>query len=661
MWVARLVVPARLRELVGRREFIQSTGTHNLATAKIVAGDLLTMWRRRLLQADSMTSPEELLRIVEGSPVLAAGGYLPMVQAVDAVGLDSALVLREAAAGRCGLFVRCSGVPGFVVGVDVLRQWAGRHRLQGDMVAAAVERDGDIGPLVIPGPREMPAEAMYEEAVGILAVQADDVRGVANALLAGRAAELVALTWSAAGMMFVPAETMVVGADQIEVEARLVEALRARLAAVVTAERVDAARALRLASVRGSAAPASKKGSKRLSEALDAYVRDYLPQKIIDTKEIGYRRAGIQLLIEFMGDARLADVDGDFLRRFRDEHVSRFIEHENRFRAAHGTQSMQGSIEKMDELGLDWPLMSVGARTERMTWIAGMFKWLHSQGWIAEDPAVAIRGLAFQTKAQRVAAEVEDGGGREAFAPAELAAIFKVDWFRTGRCGRTEMEGLKEVRPFQFWLPLLGLHTGARMGELSQLWLDDVRVTEAGTWYIDINRSSADKSLKNPWSARRVPLHSALLNVGFVDWCEHLRAAGFRRVFPELAWGERVRYTKEPIRAHSALFGSLGMDRGGDKVFHALRHTFNSALERMSDVPDTARNRLMGHQAGQDVNKKFYVTDRTPDEAVQIVNRLNYPIPTVARFDVAAGLAAVRAALDRKKGDRKGLEDMGPG
>ncbi|WP_432280023.1 DUF6538 domain-containing protein [Polaromonas hydrogenivorans] len=35
MWWTRLVVPKRLREAAGRREFMQSTRTHELAIARL--------------------------------------------------------------------------------------------------------------------------------------------------------------------------------------------------------------------------------------------------------------------------------------------------------------------------------------------------------------------------------------------------------------------------------------------------------------------------------------------------------------------------------------------------------------------------------------------------------------------------------------------------
>lgn len=658
VWVARLVVPARLRTLLGRSEFIRSTGTHDLSRAKVLGGDLLTRWRRLLLQVETMTDHDEVLRLVEGSQLLAAGGSVGLAAAAQAAGLNVGAVL-DAAVGGKGLFVRCVSISGHVVSVDAL--------------CRAGAADPGTDEVVIPSPAQMPESAVPRLGNGALRVCEGDAHAVANALKAGKGVGVVALAWASPGMLFVPDVPLHLGLDRFEVDAGDVDRLRLRVAAGVPPERVEAARALRLASMQGRVGNASKKAGKRLSEALAAYVRDELPRTVVKPDEIKRQRDGIHLLIEFMGDVQLGQVDADFLRRFLAEHVSRFLAHENRVRLKHGTHSMRESIDKIEELGLSWSLMSAAERDQRMAWIARMFGWLHRQGWIDSDPATAVRGGSVMTALERKKAEKEKKP-RTPFAPDELAAIFSVDWFQTGRGPLTAAgKSDRSFQPFLFWLPLLGLFGGFRIGEACQLWLNDVRQTPAGTWYIDVNDNTddktleagegegGDKSLKTAWSARKVPLHSELLEAGFIEWCEALRRAGYRRVFPELSWNQRVRYAKEPKRALSQLFERLGMARDGTKVFHSFRHNFNTALERLDDVKDTARKRLLGHLPGEDVNARHYTADREPDESVEIVNRLSYPIPSVARFDVPAGLAAVAAALDRKLGDRRGKEDIGVG
>ena len=63
IWWARLVVPKRLREAAGRREYVQSTKTHELAIAKLVVAVLMAGWRRQLLELQCRPMPIELLKI----------------------------------------------------------------------------------------------------------------------------------------------------------------------------------------------------------------------------------------------------------------------------------------------------------------------------------------------------------------------------------------------------------------------------------------------------------------------------------------------------------------------------------------------------------------------------------------------------------------------
>lgn len=63
VWWARLVVPARLRQAAGRREYTRSTRVHDKAVAKLVAGVLLAGWlagwRRQLLTLDNSLVDDE--------------------------------------------------------------------------------------------------------------------------------------------------------------------------------------------------------------------------------------------------------------------------------------------------------------------------------------------------------------------------------------------------------------------------------------------------------------------------------------------------------------------------------------------------------------------------------------------------------------------------
>ena len=74
----------------------------------------------------------------------------------------------------------------------------------------------------------------------------------------------------------------------------------------------------------------------------------------------------------------------------------------------------------------------------------------------------------------------------------------------------------------------MALFTGARIDEICQLHLDDIR-KEGGVWVFDINQKE-EKKLKNPGSARLVPIHPFLLNdLKILDYVETLRRRGEKR------------------------------------------------------------------------------------------------------------------------------------
>ena len=67
-------------------------------------------------------------------------------------------------------------------------------------------------------------------------------------------------------------------------------------------------------------------------------------------------------------------------------------------------------------------------------------------------------------------------------------------------------------KSYQWWLPWLGLFTGARLEELCQLHFDDIHQVD-GAWCIDIN-AKGEKKLKTLSSERLVPIHLSLRVVG---------------------------------------------------------------------------------------------------------------------------------------------------
>jgi integrase len=341
-------------------------------------------------------------------------------------------------------------------------------------------------------------------------------------------------------------------------------------------------------------------------------------------------------------------------------------------------ETMKETIQAIKDAGEDRPVLSQASQAERMTYLSSLFSWLYKKEWIAHNPAASLKGESGLSKAERRNAshkarssshDDDDENGRQPFTQEELASIFSQQQYQTGD-GRHITKGNQSWAPFEYWLPLLGLYAGCRIGEVSQLHLTDVREIDE-VWVLDINDYTKDKRVKTKeTSIRRIPLHPKLIALGFLEHCEALRRAGFQRVFPELTYSTSdARYGKEPIRKMSVMLESLGMPRNGEKVFHCLRHNANNAMMRvpMNDLPYADENlrkyiryKLIGHALPEgDVNQAHY-TKTTMAEMMSLVSGVDHELPDITKFNVSSGIDAVRAALSRKKDHRRGKEDMGP-
>ena len=110
----------------------------------------------------------------------------------------------------------------------------------------------------------------------------------------------------------------------------------------------------------------------------------------------------------------------------------------------------------------------------------------------------------------------EDVPTREPWHIDELRLLFSSPVFAAGarpKGGRGEAA---------FWLPLLALHTGARLSELAALTAADVVIEQpSGIAIITITEDvDQGRTLKTLASRRVVPIHTELIRFGFLNFVE---------------------------------------------------------------------------------------------------------------------------------------------
>lgn len=223
------------------------------------------------------------------------------------------------------------------------------------------------------------------------------------------------------------------------------------------------------------------------------------------------------------------------------------------------------------------PRLSVEAVNKGLNAISSVLSFAKRNGYLENNPASGIR-------AEKPAGDQER---RLPYEAADLELIFGSEVFRDAPADPRK-------RNADYWLPLLALYTGARLEELGQALVTDVR-EEAGHPYLDINTADENKRVKTKGSRRKVPLHPEVIKAGFLEYVAGLREGGERQLFPDLKRDNRGRMTALWSKWWGRYARSIGItDRR--KVFHSFRHTFKDACRR-ADIPEPIHDALTGHSS----------------------------------------------------------------
>jgi integrase len=151
-------------------------------------------------------------------------------------------------------------------------------------------------------------------------------------------------------------------------------------------------------------------------------------------------------------------------------------------------------------------------------------------------------------------------------------------------------------RGYRRWIPWLLAYTGARLEEVAQALVSDVR-QEDGHWVLEVSAGDG-KVLKNEGSARLIPLHPALLREGFLEFVAAQREAGEPVLFSDAApdrFGRRGGSATKVLGRWLRV--NLGIVDKRKVAGHSWRHRFKDLCRRCG-VPKDVHDALTGHAAG---------------------------------------------------------------
>lgn len=233
--------------------------------------------------------------------------------------------------------------------------------------------------------------------------------------------------------------------------------------------------------------------------------------------------------------------------------------------------------------------------------LTSFFNYAVREGYCPRNPFLGLR-----VRQRRKASEE-----RSAFSTEDLQKLFSKSTYAPAQSSQ----------PHKYWLPLLGLYTGARLNELCQLYLDDV-VTVNGIQCIHFRETRPDQKLKTVGSERLLPIHSKLRELGFPEFIKAQQELGHQRVFPELTCHKKHGYSAAPSKWFTRVRELHGFrDDGAKKDFHSFRHTLADHLKQKG-VTESLVGSVLGHLTGG-ITFGRYGKDFRPEVLVDVIEQID--------------------------------------
>ena len=215
-----------------------------------------------------------------------------------------------------------------------------------------------------------------------------------------------------------------------------------------------------------------------------------------------------------------------------------------------------------------------------------LFAWCVDEGYAEKNDFLSLRMRGEQNRGR---------SNRPPFKPEQVKTILaEVDKKRGGLANRD----------YRYWGTLIGIYTGARLNEIAQIELDDIK-SEDGIWYFDMNDDGERKKLKTKAAQRRIPIHSELIKRGIIEYRDTLKKQGKVRLLHELThcrkngWGKKLGHFVNQV-----LLPKLDM-KTEETVFHCFRHTANDAL-RNAQVELTVIQTIIGHERSGGASEIYF-------------------------------------------------------
>ena len=196
--------------------------------------------------------------------------------------------------------------------------------------------------------------------------------------------------------------------------------------------------------------------------------------------------------------------------------------------------------------------------------VRAVLKWAVQNRRIASNPADGVT-IAVKKKA---------GQGIRGYTDQEAIRLLSV--------------AAQESDPVRRWIPLICCYTGARLNEICQLRKQDIEQL-GKIWALHFRAEAGP--IKNANSERTIPIHSALISSGFL---EYVKSASPGPLFPSLQPDKFGKRGGTGTKRLGAWVRAVGLDDARLSPSHSWRHRFMT-LARRHELKADITSAMTGH------------------------------------------------------------------
>lgn len=326
------------------------------------------------------------------------------------------------------------------------------------------------------------------------------------------------------------------------------------------------------------------KPGETLLDLFDRYAEQRTAEDGKRSDTLTQDRKVIEQFAAFVGaDRALASIRPEHVRDYRD--TMRQLPPKWRDRTDMRGLTMREAATKAR--AADMPRVALTTINKHLSTISPLFAWLIEERWDLTNPCT---GLFFK--------KVKGKNPRPPLGTDRLNAVLSSPLFTGFEAdGKEHRPGKVRADDWRYWIPLLCLFSGMRVGEAAQLRAEDVSRHDSGAWIIDIQHDPAKGQTTKAGQSRAAVAHAKLVELGFVAFVEKRRnAGGDSRLFPELVANGRDQIGAEPSAFWRDYLTRVGIKSGADGLgAHSFRHELADRLRVEAGLVDDQIAVALGH------------------------------------------------------------------